>query len=346
MSTVLAMRDRNMFIGTGQCGGNIAREFDKLGYQAYYINSNLADLRTLGVSSDKTFHIPSAEGCNKDVQKAKEYAKLYYDQIIEILNTKYSQFKNKFFCFSLGGGTGGGISPVLIQAIATANPDANVGAIVALPDESDSVKAKENALRCLQSLSSLLDIGTLKNVYLLDNSAGDILEINADIAERLTRLFNVTKPNIRGIVDTSEIENLLSISGCVNIFDIIEGESNLTLSQDKFLTKSGEGCQKILYSLKDDAHLIQSELEEITGKPIDYFKGYCEDSENSIAFSFGMQMPKAKLATFERNYKEELESSRTEGKFGLNFDLGSPQPIEEVKEEKPDNASVLASLFN
>lgn len=344
--SVLAMRDRNMFIGTGQCGGNIAKEFDNLGYQTFYINSNLGDLKTLGVSADKTFHIPSAEGCNKDVQKAKEYAKLYYDQIIEILNTKYSQFKNKFFCFSLGGGTGGGISPVLIQALATANPTANVGAIIALPDSNDSIQAKENALRCIQSLSALLDIGTLKNVYLLDNNAGDILEVNSDIADRLTRLFNVSKPHVRGTIDTSEIENLLGISGCVNVFDIIEGENQLTLSQDKFITKSGKGSTKILYSLRDDAHLVKAELEEITGKPKDYFKGYCDDSETSIAFAFGMPIPKARLANFEREFKEELDASTTENKFGISFDLKSPKSKEEVVEVKPDNASVLASLFD
>lgn len=344
----LAMKDRNMFIGTGQCGGNIAKEFDKLGYQAFYINSNLVDLKTLGVAPERTFHIPSAEGCNKDVQKAKEYAKLYYDQIIEILSSRYSQFKNKFFCFSLGGATGGGLSPVLIQAMATASPSDNVSAIVSLPDRHDSVKAKENALRCIQSLSALLDVGTLKNLYLLDNNAGDILEVNTDIADRLTRLFNVSNPNVRGVIDTAEIENLLSISGCVNIFDIKEGdgENKLILAQDSYIAKSGKGCKKILYSLRDDAHFIKPELEDITGKPSDFFKGYCDAPDTSIAFAFGMQIPKARLAILEKEFKEELEESRTNNKFRINFDLESQATLEEVAEEKPDNASVLASLFD
>lgn len=340
----IMMRDKVMFLGVGQCGGNIAKQFYDAQYNSYFVNSNLGDLQTLGVPTRNTFHIPSADGCNKDVAKAKEYGKLYYNQIIQTIHTQFSLYKNLFVTFSAGGGTGSGLAPILIQAIATSNPSLNVGAIIVLPDKGDSIQAKENALRCIEIVGRLLEAGTLKNVYILDNNSGDMFAVNAIIFQRLTRFLDVTNNDVRGIVDVSEIENLMSISGCVNVLDMEATEEGLRLTSEKCICKSPKGVAKILYSIQEDTHFVRDNVEDITGKPRDYFKGYCSQEYPSSVYAFGMKLPKSRLGNLEREYKEETEASRVDDSFGVSFDLSSGQ---QATPKAPVNqTNILESLFD
>lgn len=340
----LMMRDKVMFLGVGQCGGNIAKQFYDANYNCFFVNSNLGDLLTLGVPTRNTFHIPSADGCNKDVSKAKEYGKLYYTQIIQTINTQFSLYKNIFVTFSAGGGTGSGLAPILIQAIASSNPNLNVGAIIVLPDKGDSIQAKENALRCIETISKLLTVQTLKNVYILDNNSGDMFAVNEVIFKRLTRFFDVTNNDVRGIVDISEIENLMSISGCVNILDMEVTEEGLRLTSEKSICKSPKGVAKMLYSLQDSSHFIRENVEDITGKPKDYFKGYCDTEYPSSVYAFGMQLPKSRLGMLEREFKEDTEASRIDDTFGVSFNLNVGQPTQ--PKEPVNHTNILESLFD
>lgn len=345
-------RDTLLFVGTGQCGGNIAKNFYELGYFAYFINSSLEDLNTLNVSRDLLFHIPTATGCSKNIKKAKEYGKLYHDRIISQITTKFSNIKYAFFCFSAGGGTGNGMSPILMQSLKNKMSDIKIGALVALPGKDDSLQAKHNAIQCVKTLSDLLDAGTLKNIYFLNNDAGDIMEVNQNATNRLARLFSITTENYRGLIDNSEIENVFSIPGCVNVCDIVVNDTNkqldnlqnenIQLYPDKFICHSPKGCVKLVYSIRDENCFAKNEIQELYGVPVDFFKGYTDDF--SIAYAFGMQLPYNKLQELETELLNDKNKIHSNSKFSykLSEDIAG---LETQSYDIDNTIDVLESLF-
>lgn len=64
------LKDKVVFVGVGQAGGNIAKEFDSLGYKTFFINTSVEDLKVINVPDEQKYHIPYTSGCAKDRDKA------------------------------------------------------------------------------------------------------------------------------------------------------------------------------------------------------------------------------------------------------------------------------------
>ena len=342
------LKDLIMFTGVGQCGGNIAKLFFDAGYGGYFVNTSQDDLISLNVMKDMTFH--AGKGCAKVIAKALEYANAYKERIISVRYERFAQYIYNMYCLGGGGGTGCGMTPELIREEKRQNPNAVIGAIVALPASTDSKTAKQNAMHLIEQLSELLDEGLIANLYVLDNNKGSIFEVNEHIFQRLTQLFQITNSNVKGIVDTSEIENVLRIIGCVNIADLKPQGNTFVLSPDGFIPKSTRGCERIVYSVSDDNMFCQEHIEEVFGKPDDFFKGYSGTS-NSTVFAFGMQLPKEHLIALQQEVVEEQRSAKPKAKFGFKFSSGladvntqptQPQPVQQVQPQPQATQSTVA----
>lgn len=338
------IKNRVLFIGVGQSGGNIASELDKRGYLTTYINTSNVDLHT--IKSPYKYHVPGATGCNKDRRKALEFAENYYNQMADYIDERFTQ-DIVMFCFSLGGGTGSGIGPVMLDVLARKNPDKHYGAVVVLPSLNESLQSRVNAMAAYKDL---MKVENLRNIYVLDNNnLGNKFEINYKFAEMFDRLIHITNPDHRGIIDIAELETLLKTKGSVYISEVrttkVIGDMDHPTTERKLwepysiFAKFSRGCRYIAVSMKNDSDMKL--FEETLGKPVDIFKGY-NDSSDFLA-AFGMPMPKERLSELAESInseKSQLHRERNE------FDMDIPDLDMPTRESKREENFSFDDIFN
>lgn len=295
------LKSKVLFVGIGQCGGNVALEFKKKGYTALFVNTSIDDLMTLPVERESIYHIPMTRGCGKNREQAKEYIRGGYERIQNLLLTEYPQFRYVYFCHSVAGGTGGGMTPVLINILARNMPGISFGAISILPYDKESLKVKHNAIMCIKELTK---VKLLKNVLLVQNEGKSKEDVNRDIAVIVDRFLTMSSPDTRGIIDLAEVEMLMNTSGFVQVINVDNGMG----TEESLLATSPMGCTYAAYILKEDTDFIQEEIEGRYGRPLDYFKGYT--AAESFVMLFGLKVP--------RNATERLISQYEDGVRGIS----------------------------
>jgi hypothetical protein len=288
------MKERILFVCVGQAGGNIGQLFNEKGYLTHFVNTSYEDLKSLSnVKEQFKFHIPSAQGCNKDRKKALFYAKDYYANITNTIDSMFPTQDIIFFVFSLGGGTGSGISPAILDFMSKKNPNKNYGAIVILPGTDESIKAQINALEAYQQLYK---INNLKSVFVLDNENGDRFAINKYFTDMFDKLVNITRPDPKGVIDGAELEQILTckgntILGYLDYPYVYGNKVEESIENTKVFAKHRKGCQYIALSLVQD--MKTDNIQEVFGTPLDIYIGYNE-SRNFIACT-GMQLSPDRL---------------------------------------------------
>lgn len=339
------MKENTLFIGIGQAGGNIVRKFEEKGFFTFYINTSAEDLYTIPTSDIRKFHIPTAFGCNKDRKKALDYTKQYFSMIIDSIDRRYPLQNQVIFVFSLGGGTGSGISPIILDIISNKFPEKNFGVACVLPDKNESLKAKHNAVETYKQLSSIEGI---KNIYVLDNNENEKKIVNERFSDYYNYIPEMSKPDERGIIDMAEINMLQSTKGAVYIAEIEISKENgeLIYKKDPIFANHSTGCQYIAYSLKDN--FSDEELKSLSkpfGTPIDTFKGF--NKEKNLMLVFGLPFPTERITELNAIIKTEKDE--------INFGHDSLDNIEEIdiyetiknKSKTKQMASMdIASIFD
>lgn len=293
------MKERILFVGVGQCGSNIAYEFQRKGYLAQYINTSQADLDT--IDSKFKYHIPGGFGCAKNQKKAAEYAKDNYPNMINLIDRQFTYQDNIFFVCSAGGGSGSTIAPILLKMLARRNPKKTYGMIAAMPSLSESSKSLRNALVTYKKILNLERVG---NVYLLDNNTRDNkFEINQIFANKFDEIENITRSDSRGIIDEEEISIIRKVSGNA----VIEEIESLNYTYDNFkksiFLSCEKGCKYLAYSTKDIVN--PNALNSKFGKPtVDSFYGY--NNEKNIVMAAGLPYPKEHI----QKYLDSIESKK------------------------------------
>lgn len=274
------MKERILFECVGQAGGNVGKLFAEKGYVCHFINTSNDDLLSLdGIKDSFKYHIPNALGCNKDRKKAMLYTKDYHEHIVNIINTRFPRQDFVYFVFSLGGGTGSGISPILLDLLSQRNPNKTYGAIVILPSNTEPMKTQVNAIEAFKQLSK---IEGLRNVFILDNNNGDKFLVNQKFVDRFETLMNISVPDPRGVIDHAELETLLKSRGVVVMANIdypeyCGGKFSKAILADGIFASFKKGCQYVAVSMVDD-EVTTEQLEADFGIPEDMFIGYNDDS--------------------------------------------------------------------
>lgn len=215
------------FIGVGQCGGNIANEFAKIGYKALAINTAKTDL-------DKLTHIKpfsrimintGIQGAGKDPSVGAAALQAKGKEVIQSI---IQMFKLKetdviFICAGLGGGTGSGMAPLLANLLIQGGFLVNM--IVTIPSDDESPKAK---LAALSAFGQLVKVEKLKNVFVIDNEKnpfGQSLSINnkyetlnTNIVNKLDILNIYTTRAAEIAFDEKDLLTLLRVEGASAIF--------------------------------------------------------------------------------------------------------------------------------
>jgi len=210
-------------IGVGQCGNNLATAFHRIGYRrVYLVNTAQADLDAIEDQIAKLSIDKQGAGKDPAVGKAKVEAK-----VTLIRNGMLREFGDDFekiiVCLGLGGGTGSGGGPAIVQIAKDiikdrgGNPAKDVIVIITLPDPNiDGPRQCFNALVAYKQLVGMgvpmmiidnAQVGTIIRAKLADGW----VPINTWIAHTF-HMFNVyaNRPSDLGAFDGNDLNDIIS----------------------------------------------------------------------------------------------------------------------------------------
>lgn len=297
------MRKQFGVLALGQCGGNIGKEFDDLGYTTVYVNTSQEDLST--IKGTHKIHIPGADGVAKDRKKVLQLASEHIGDIVDKITTLLPQ-KYIICTFSASGGTGSGLS-VPLMAYLSQIGRVCIPAIVLPNDEQESAKAAENSYNACVEIMGIKNLGA---TFLLDNSKYDKFAINSRFARELDGFITLKNTSMYGNIDKAERKQVLSCPGIAVI-----GKSSKAKSTAPEIVESlhngiyAEIASKTAYYLAIstsnkslDANSISKEFSGI----YDVFSGISEST--SLAMVTGLQWPQKRILRFKNKFEETVKN--------------------------------------
>jgi len=303
------MRKDIGFLAVGQAGGNIGKLFEALRYKVMYVNTSTEDLQTLP-GARFIYHITDGEGAARDRGRAKS---LLAADIIDLEDKIAETFSEEFIfmVFSAGGGTGSGISPMLMEYLAERMPDRKIGGITILPAAGEPLTAQINAYDCFSELDRLENMSAL---FVIDNNGRinkfSMNQIFVDLFTAMISIPNYT--DIRGNVDKMELKEALSARGCAMISVLPNGQSSTPKLIDSFKksifaqAEQDRVIQYITISMASDINTAM--LTQSVGKPLDIFQGYNHDM--TICLLSGLTLPYKRLARVKDLIAEEQDKMK------------------------------------
>ena len=152
-------------LGVGQAGGNIAEIASTLGFQSAIINTNQRD-GLVNTRVEKKYFVPGLDGAGQDRAIGIKAVNDNYQEIIDFVKQSFRNIKLLLVAFSTDGGTGSGMSPLLIDLLLDQLPGINIGAITIVPEQNVLAGNRINTAECIEELST---IETISSVFLVDN---------------------------------------------------------------------------------------------------------------------------------------------------------------------------------
>lgn len=328
------------FIGVGQCGGNIANEFAKLGYKAVAINTSSTDLIKLEAiqKTNKLLINVGLQGAGKNPELGRQALEEHVMEVMNLIELVFpsNEVDTLFVCAGLGGGTGSGISPLLSQILI--EQGYSVCSILTLPSDSESSKTKIASLSAFEEISQIEGIGSC---FVIDNAkASTILKdvglrtkynkINEHISVKLDDVNKLTVVPTDIAFDMRDFETLLSSRGSalitsVAIGDIDEIKESQTLAQyvDRALEFSifadvtmeqVKGCAFLFEMPEGGGQLLTEDaiakMQQRVGNPFEVFYGIFESKNRKREIKLtivltGLPFPFERL----QGMQQELENS-------------------------------------
>lgn len=166
-------------IGSGQCGGRLAKSFYDLGYKkAIAINTAAADLNPLEIPEEQKLKI-GEEGSGKNMDRGEAATKEAYQLIFDKMKGVFGNVDKIIVSVGFGGGTGsGGLATVIEIAqkylgfLGHSEPKTDVIVVAALPTagELNSTLIADNNNKIKNKMFKIADKGEVGPLLLIDNS--------------------------------------------------------------------------------------------------------------------------------------------------------------------------------
>lgn len=234
-----------LFIGIGQAGNKIVSEVMKKNkrIKGIFINSNEGDLKSISNANERnTVLVDGENGAGRDRNEAKIFAMDSRFEISDEIN-KYKSKKYVYFVFSMGGGTGSGMTPAILTFLYKQNPDIKYNVVAVLPKKTETRQTLKNTAACWDELMKLSKLN-VNSIYLLDNSKRDTTsEINEEFASLFTKFLSLPDYDYNEdsvTMDKREIRNLGNAPGINAIYELNNDytESDVTKYISKVMKKS------------------------------------------------------------------------------------------------------------
>lgn len=349
----MEIKDKILFIGVGQGGGNLCQELELRGYRTLAINTSKEDLNTLTVKHK--YHITGGEGCSKDRSIGRQLIRQDFVNIAKQINNCGNDVEIIMVGYTTGGGTGSSQGTVLVD-ILTMHPeykDKIICSVVILPSNKESIQANSNAYCCFKEISNIQRGGAC---FVLDNEEfRDKYMINKEFVAYLDEFLHIpaTDKSIKGNIDFSEIKKVLSAHNMAVMIAVPEGENTVarlldSLQNNSIFAKREQDniLQYTALSLADERlnpEEVNQDLQKAIGIPIDSFTTFNKRKRNFICLS-GLTYPKTRLEEIENlvNSNKDTVLKIKQNNLELNADMSflqSTTKIEDasIKEGNLDN---------
>lgn len=182
------------FVGTGQGGSRIANAFYDLGYGRVAV-FNTTDMDFKGLADEIPKLNLGVGGAAKDAAFAADQIRGRQEEVWDLLTRGWgSVLDYALVCASLGGGTGSGTAPQLVQIarryMEQLGRPPKVGAIVALPAAGEGQQQCRNAVAAFRELLAL----KVSPLVVIDNAR--INELYKPAVAKLYPTANTTTANL------------------------------------------------------------------------------------------------------------------------------------------------------
>jgi tubulin-like protein CetZ len=317
-------------LGVGQAGGNLAEIASSMGFQTALINTNKRD-GIVNTKVERKYFVPGYNGAGQDRSIGLKAVNDNYREIIDFVKNSFKKIKLLLVAFSTDGGTGSGMSPLLIDLLLEHLSGVNIGAIAIVPDRNVLTGNRINATECIEELSK---INSLSSVFLVDNdqmrklnpqsSKHQIyLSSNQQVMEAIKSVLQVTKKSsFYGNFDETDLMNILGTRGVTIISSAQITDAKTTSDVTSKIQQSwatsvfcpvestGVIRSGIIYEGPEKmAKLINvPSIFERIGEPLELFEGtYFSESDPTVTTILaGLAFPSRRLHALE----ESLEKNK------------------------------------
>lgn len=192
------------FIGIGQAGCKMANEFYRLGYRRVIaVNTARNDFAGLDIPQKRQLVLGDGSGAGKDPSKGAAVVHAQREDILSLVRRTFGDKVDRvLICASAGGGTGNGGCLGMIQIaqdyMREIGKESNrmVGALVALPKDSEKGMAQINSAKLVEELFNKAQ-SEIAPLIVVDNEQIAKQWPNASIG----MVYELANKNVCGMVD-------------------------------------------------------------------------------------------------------------------------------------------------
>jgi cell division GTPase FtsZ len=248
---------RYAWLGSGQCGGRLAKAFYDLGYgKSLAVNTTNNDLDLLELPDSQKYMMDiGVHGAGKDMDRGSDAIGLCRQEVLHTAEQIFGdEIDHIMVCFGAGGGTGGGSAPGLIdlaksyaKRIGIKKPNKKVGVVMTLPTagEASSPLIAGNAFKIATELSQMAADGLISPLVIIDNAKINTMypgltvkEFWPTINNTVSGMFDIFNrlsalPSQYTSFDQVDYHSIMSGGGCA-----IMGLTQISNIKDKFAISS------------------------------------------------------------------------------------------------------------
>jgi cell division GTPase FtsZ len=189
-------------VGSGQAGSRLAEQFFALGYPAVCMNTAPQDLENIKLPDQQKLLLDfGLGGAAKDLSIGHDAADAYRAAINQLIQRHLSDAEVFIFCTSLGGGSGAGSVPVIVDILSQLEKP--IAVLTVLPKASEDAQLKHNAWQTLSKFTKLFTAGKIHNIITVDNAK--IESLYSDVGP-----FNFFGVSNKAIVEPLDVFNTMS----------------------------------------------------------------------------------------------------------------------------------------
>lgn len=337
-------------IGIGNAGNQIIERAYTEGHKVFAINSSMKDLSDTVVSE----MIPSfiagdeARGAGKNRQKAKDLFKVNGRALFSVPSfiDMVESSDIVFVIASTAGGTGSGISPVLVNLFNKIYPNKIIIFYGIIPKKSDSIMAQNNTIECLKEIDDAKIPYMLDDLAFYEEVAND--KAYSSIAAHIVNSINVISgkylsQSTNGMIDENDMRTIVGEPGYMASYildkvtpaqvdnasiqslmiKLIKKSPAVEIQRDEIVKELGVivNCPDEMMEATKAGNY--NELTNYIGTPLSIFENYATTNGSFgqfIVLMSGMNLPYSRISVCTQKIKEHEDKLTRTKQIDLSQD--------------------------
>lgn len=230
-------KEKNLIVGAGGAGNRMTDVLMGLDrrYTGIFLNSNLTEMENLKFydSDRRSFYIPNADGCGKDMNKMEMFCKEEAPKFTVMIK-KFTTHKYVTFLTGGNGGTGAMATMMYTKLIKRVCPEKSINVVATFPSVNETEIDFENATRFWNEMINLKNKGIIDSIQYIDNNKGNETEINLKAMKELDESYNIAN----GKLDNTDSLKVHSTKGYKVFLKLDNDISNIKEAIEKASKKS------------------------------------------------------------------------------------------------------------